>query len=96
MFSSNFDNAEPKGTSYDNSVCMPKLYPYATGNSGPSSAVWQSLPNSNLASVSWLSCNKLVIPVNHTNASLSHFANLKVLGAAAPIALFKSTTTMEH
>ena len=52
MFSSNFDDVDRKRTSYDDLVCTPKLYPYATGNSGPTSAVRQSLAKSNLTTVS--------------------------------------------
>ena len=46
----------------------------------------QSLAKSNLTLVSWPTHNRGVLPVNDTNASLSHFANLKFLGAAALIA----------
>ena len=46
---------------------------------------------------SLLKCNQLVLPVNQNNAHLPHFANLKVLGAAALITppSPKSPTTME-
>ena len=39
MFSSNSDDLDGKGKSYDDFVCTPKC-PYATGNSGPASLLY--------------------------------------------------------
>ena len=72
MFSSNFGNVDRKGKSYDDLVCTPKLCPYSTENSVPASAVHQSLAKNNLTLISCLTRNRFVVPVNHTNASLSH------------------------
>ena len=54
MFSSNFDDVDRKGGSYDDLVCTLKLCPYATGNSDPASAVRQNVTKSDIPPVSCL------------------------------------------